>query len=1510
MDCSKRLLGLMGSRGLWILLIVGMAVGLGAARSAHAGAFLTPGDLVVYQVGNGSLAPSTSGSPVLLDEYSPSGTLVQQIPMPTTASGGNYAYFSTSSATEGYLNLSPNGQFLASVGYSATGASLSGTAGTAVARVVALVTSAGTVNTTTALTNFASGGNPRSAVTTDGNSIWVAGSGTGILGYTTVGSTTATVNISATVTTPRVIGIYNGQLYLSDDSGSGTIPRIGTVGSLLPTTTGQTITDLPGLSESAPAPYAYFFANLGNSGSNPNTLYEADNGADAIEKYSLVGGNRTFSGSVTGVGAVGGLTGTVVNGNVQLFATSVGTLSYAVDTSGYAGTLSGSATSIVTVPGTPDLRGVAFVPEQEQLLWTGSNSGTWDTSTVNWLGVTSSAASAFTGQTGQTGQRRALFADPVPANNVVTISGSIATSTISVTNNSGVYAFSGGTLSGGSNNMPLNKTGSGTLLINATVLNPISVSAGTLGGTGYLGNLWVGPQATLTAGSTTSPGILNLAGTVADFSAGGNWLWKLGSLADNSTGAAGTSFDQLNLNGGLLNWGASSTLTLSFPGNVAPSASNAFWTAPHTWTIASGGTESALLQGYTPVNGTYASGVFSTALDGSGDLLLEYTRPGRNLIWAATAGSGPTDASGTWLNSGTVIMASDNILPATGAVNLSSANNVLLALNGLAETAAGLTGGGSSAFVSLGSGGALSINDAGTTTFAGIITGSGSVAKIGSGTTTWSGNNNFTGSLALNGGVLSVAGDANLGDPSVAISFSNSGGLAATTSFASARNVTLDSAGSILVPSATNTLTLSGQIGGSGPLIINGPGQLVLSNTANSYQGQTLLAGGTLSISSSGNLGGGGDVVFTGAGSNTTLRFTNSMTVSNNIDFPTTGAPFCWLDTQGNTVTLTGQLSVNGSTILFNKTGSGTLVLAAGDTTGLAKGNTYINQGTVAITAVGYQGYSALTSGEIVVYAGGTLQLANVTLGYATDSDNSAFVDLYNTSTLKASGTSAYYPIANGDLTAVLNYNATSKTYSPATVAFQTVNSSDVLAIEDSIHQYDPNDDTNNYGTAVKTGSATYAADASKLVTIHVTGPGAIQLQSGGVSSDETFGGSWSVDQGVLQIGPIPTTTNTPGWSGPTGQILNALGFKTLDGQTYAGAGSIKGDPDMPNGVTVNSGGMFAVAVDQVNQNTAIVNQGIATPQNDTPNYLRNPITLSGGTLAATAFEVSFPDSGGVAATTNPVTARLGGDFTVSPGTSTVDTYDPVGGTGARTVQLLGGTRVLSNSTAAFAAGTVLTYGTTWAGALNVDGGGYGGQFQLLRDSGETVTVLPGANINILNGASVVVGDVDPSAEADNYAAGLTVTPDPNGGLRDSVSGTWVNFSGGSGGGTLVFSRTSADVAYGGNVSGDLSLAQEGSTNLILSGSNSYTEGTVVDSGTLVVDSAAALPDGGSLIVGAGAAALFGSAAPSSSPAGGAVPVPEPGCLTLLFAFAVAGAIGCLPARSRRPSRGGKHPVY
>ncbi len=108
----------------------------------------------------------------------------------------------------------------------------------------------------------------------------------------------------------------------------------------------------------------------------------------------------------------------------------------------------------------------------------------------------------------------------------------------------------------------------------------------------------------------------------------------------------------------------------------------------------------------------------------------------------------------------------------------------------------------------------------------------------------------------------------------------------------------------------------------------------------------------------------------------------------------------------------------------------------------------------------------------------------------------------------------------------------------------------------------------------------------------------------------------------------------------------------------------------------------------------------------------------------------------------------------------------------------------------------------------------------------------------------------------------------------------------------LVDATFSAPADGGGKVALELSDAAGGC--LVLDGSNTYTGGTTVYGGTLWVETAAALPSGGNLTVGSGAASVFGPAcsgagvSPASCGAGvspaSATPVPEPGTLALLLA--------------------------
>jgi hypothetical protein len=143
-------------------------------------AAFTPENLVVYRVGNGSAALNSNATAVFLDEFTPAGALVQSIAMPTAVNGSHKRLTASGTATsEGFLTRSQDGRYLVLPGYDAapgTG-SISTSLSTTINRVIGRVDASGVVDTTTALTDAMSGGNPRGASSTNGTDLWISGIG-------------------------------------------------------------------------------------------------------------------------------------------------------------------------------------------------------------------------------------------------------------------------------------------------------------------------------------------------------------------------------------------------------------------------------------------------------------------------------------------------------------------------------------------------------------------------------------------------------------------------------------------------------------------------------------------------------------------------------------------------------------------------------------------------------------------------------------------------------------------------------------------------------------------------------------------------------------------------------------------------------------------------------------------------------------------------------------------------------------------------------------------------------------------------------------------------------------------------------------------------------------------------------------------------------------------------------------------------------------------------------------
>jgi len=167
---------------------VAVIVPVMTSSEAHAARF-TGGDLVVYRVGSGSAALTNAAAPVFLDEYSAAGAKLQSVALPTTASEGNSPLTASGqSRSEGLIDRSADGRFIALTGYGATvgttggnGASLTTTAPGSVPRVVGLVDANGTVDTTTRLDGAGTPKIIRSGTTVNGERLWATGGNGGIL---------------------------------------------------------------------------------------------------------------------------------------------------------------------------------------------------------------------------------------------------------------------------------------------------------------------------------------------------------------------------------------------------------------------------------------------------------------------------------------------------------------------------------------------------------------------------------------------------------------------------------------------------------------------------------------------------------------------------------------------------------------------------------------------------------------------------------------------------------------------------------------------------------------------------------------------------------------------------------------------------------------------------------------------------------------------------------------------------------------------------------------------------------------------------------------------------------------------------------------------------------------------------------------------------------------------------------------------------------------------------------
>jgi outer membrane autotransporter protein len=469
--------------------------------------------------------------------------------------------------------------------------------------------------------------------------------------------------------------------------------------------------------------------------------------------------------------------------------------------------------------------------------------------------------------------------------------------------------------------------GAGVNIISGNVMVTVDNGAVIAGGAGGTASGSVGPQGVGGAGSGGAAGgntgvVQTGTGGIGIVAAGGNNTIVTSGAINGATGLAG----QANA---IVFSGGNNTLELqagySFTGDVVSTSG-----AVNGDTLALGGATNASFDASSLV--AAASGSSPTTQYAGFNTL---SKTGAS-TWTLTGVN--TFTGTTNVVQGTLQAGNANAFSAASAVSV--AGNATLDLNSFNQTIASLAGAGN---VTLGNATLTTGGDNSSTTFDGVISGAGgSLTKTGNGTFILTGANSYSGNTTISAGILQVgAGGA-------------SGALGA--------GAVIDDAA--LVFQRSDALTVANVISGSGNIVQNGGGNLILTG-ANSYSGSTTISAGVLQVGdggASGSLGTGAVI------DNAALVFNRSdaLTVANVIS----GSGSVAQNGGGNLILTganlyTGPTAINSGTLSVN----GSIV---SDTT-ISNGGTLGGNGTVGNVNVASGGVLAPDNSVGTLHVNGNL---------------------------------------------------------------------------------------------------------------------------------------------------------------------------------------------------------------------------------------------------------------------------------------------------------------------------------------------------------------------------------------------------------------------------------------------------------------------------------------------------------------------------------------------------------
>ncbi|KAB2658097.1 hypothetical protein F9K94_07830 [Brucella tritici] len=742
---------------------------------------------------------------------------------------------------------------------------------------------------------------------------------------------------------------------------------------------------------------------------------------------------------------------------------------------------------------------------------------------------------------------------------------------------------------------------------------------------------------------------------------------------------------------------------------------------------------------------------------------------GLNTLIGKLTGTGALNKAGT----GTLVLGRTNdyqggtdikagILQISDDANLGKASTAITIADGAElQFSQGVT---SARDITLGTTGSTIDTMAGISTLNGVL-GGGELHKSGVGTLVLAGTNTYKGTF-LDGGIVQVGNDYNLGQAGGAVIF-NGGTLQFSADVSTTRVMTINDVGGV-IDTEGNTGTLNGILSGTGELIKNGSGTLVLTNASNSYSGNTFIKDGTLRLSGAGWIT--GDVTNLG-----TFEFANS----GNHDFVggISGTGSVLQSGAGTTITLSGQNAYSGGTSIT----AGTLAISEDDNLGTG-GLTIANNATLQLTD------SFAFSHAVTLNAGGTIDTGTNSNTLAAVVSGTGGLTKTGSGTLTLSETNTYAggtTINDGILQISADANLGAASGSVTMAGGTTLDLANSVTMDRAF---------------TLNGDATIQADeGTSTISKVISGDGGLTKTGEGtlvLDSVNTYKGNTSINDGVLQVGSddnLGDASSKLSFNGGELQITGS-GFKSdRDVTLQAGGGTIDTlltSPELSGNIT-GTGGLTKVGEGQL--------------------ILSGDNTYSGGT----SIEQGTLQIGGNDGLTGSITGNIENNGTLIFNRDTLTYGGDIAGSGSLEQTGLG-TTILTGS-AIIDGGTTIDNG----GTLQIGDGTTNGSFKSNVVNNGTFAFDAAANTNIDFG-KVLSGN---GVLEQKGAGSSTLTGDSSGfeGTTNVTAGSlYVNGILGSAASTMTVAANGT-LAGSGTVGGDTTIAgtlkgQDGTTLTFLGG--------------------------------------------------------------------------------------------